>query len=46
MFHGEASFESPHKLRVGDDVLEGNAFVIATGSEIVAHYLAETSKDA
>jgi pyruvate/2-oxoglutarate dehydrogenase complex dihydrolipoamide dehydrogenase (E3) component len=35
VFHGEASFESPHKLRVGDDVLEGNAFVIATGSTIV-----------
>jgi pyruvate/2-oxoglutarate dehydrogenase complex dihydrolipoamide dehydrogenase (E3) component len=35
VFHGEASFESPHKLRVGDDVLEGKAFVIATGSTIV-----------
>jgi pyruvate/2-oxoglutarate dehydrogenase complex dihydrolipoamide dehydrogenase (E3) component len=35
VFHGEASFESPHKLRVGDDVLEGKSFVIATGSTIV-----------
>jgi pyruvate/2-oxoglutarate dehydrogenase complex dihydrolipoamide dehydrogenase (E3) component len=34
LFRGEASFESPHKLRVGDDVLEGKAFVIATGSTI------------
>jgi pyruvate/2-oxoglutarate dehydrogenase complex dihydrolipoamide dehydrogenase (E3) component len=35
VFHGEASFESPHKLRVGDDVLEGKTFVIATGSIIM-----------
>ena len=35
VFHGAASFESPHKLRVGDDVLEGKAFVIGTGSTIV-----------
>jgi pyruvate/2-oxoglutarate dehydrogenase complex dihydrolipoamide dehydrogenase (E3) component len=35
VFHGEASFESPHKLRVGADVLEGKSFVIATGSSIV-----------
>jgi pyruvate/2-oxoglutarate dehydrogenase complex dihydrolipoamide dehydrogenase (E3) component len=35
VFNGEASFESPHKLRVGDDVLEGKSFVIATGSSIV-----------
>ncbi len=34
VFHGEASFESPHKLRVGDDVLEGKSFVVATGSTI------------
>lgn len=34
VFHGAASFESPHKLRVGDDVLEGKSFVIATGSTI------------
>jgi pyruvate/2-oxoglutarate dehydrogenase complex dihydrolipoamide dehydrogenase (E3) component len=35
VFHGEAAFESPHRLRVGDDVLEGKSFVIATGSSIV-----------
>ena len=35
VFHGEATFESPHKLRVGDDVIEGKAFVVATGSSIV-----------
>ncbi len=34
VFHGEASFESPHRVRVGDDVLEGKAFVIASGSVI------------
>ena len=34
VFHGAAAFESPHKLRVGDDVLEGKAFVVATGSTI------------
>jgi pyruvate/2-oxoglutarate dehydrogenase complex dihydrolipoamide dehydrogenase (E3) component len=34
VFHGTAAFESPHRLRVGDDVLEGKAFVIATGSSI------------
>ena len=34
VFRGEASFVSPHKLRVGDDVLEAKAFVIATGSTI------------
>jgi pyruvate/2-oxoglutarate dehydrogenase complex dihydrolipoamide dehydrogenase (E3) component len=34
VFHGAAAFESPHKLRVGDDVLEGKAFVVATGSVI------------
>lgn len=33
-FTGEATFESPHRLRVGGDVLEGKAFVIATGSSI------------
>jgi pyruvate/2-oxoglutarate dehydrogenase complex dihydrolipoamide dehydrogenase (E3) component len=45
LFRGAASFESPHRLRVGDDVLEGKAFVIATGSEIappVVPGLAET----
>ena len=45
LFRGEASFESPHRLRVGNDVLEGKAFVIATGSEIappVVPGLAET----
>ena len=35
VFHGEATFESPHKLRVGNDVIEGKAFVVATGSSIV-----------
>ncbi|HEY5349625.1 MAG TPA: FAD-dependent oxidoreductase [Candidatus Lustribacter sp.] len=35
VFHGAAAFESPHKVRVGDDVLEGKAFVVATGSTIV-----------
>jgi pyruvate/2-oxoglutarate dehydrogenase complex dihydrolipoamide dehydrogenase (E3) component len=35
VFHGEAAFESPHRLRVGDEVLEGKSFVIATGSTIV-----------
>jgi len=35
LFSGQASFESPHRLRVGDDVLEANAFVIATGSSIM-----------
>jgi pyruvate/2-oxoglutarate dehydrogenase complex dihydrolipoamide dehydrogenase (E3) component len=34
VFRGEARFESPHRIRVGDDVLEGKAFVIATGSVI------------
>ena len=32
LFHGAATFESPHRLRVGDDVFEANAFVIGTGS--------------
>lgn len=36
VFRGTAAFESPHKLRVGDDVLEGKAFVIATGSTIAS----------
>jgi pyruvate/2-oxoglutarate dehydrogenase complex dihydrolipoamide dehydrogenase (E3) component len=35
LFNGVATFESPHKLRVGDDVLEGKAFVIATGSTVI-----------
>jgi pyruvate/2-oxoglutarate dehydrogenase complex dihydrolipoamide dehydrogenase (E3) component len=35
VFHGEAAFESPHKLRVGADLIEGKTFVVATGSEIV-----------
>lgn len=34
LFTGAAAFESPHKLRVGDAVLEAKAFVIATGSTI------------
>jgi pyruvate/2-oxoglutarate dehydrogenase complex dihydrolipoamide dehydrogenase (E3) component len=35
VFHGEARFESPHRLRVGDDVvLEAKNFVIGTGSTI------------
>jgi pyruvate/2-oxoglutarate dehydrogenase complex dihydrolipoamide dehydrogenase (E3) component len=35
LYEGLASFESPHRLRVGDDVvLEGKNFVIATGSVI------------
>jgi pyruvate/2-oxoglutarate dehydrogenase complex dihydrolipoamide dehydrogenase (E3) component len=34
LFRGDAAFESAHRLRVGEDVLEGKAFVIATGSEI------------
>jgi pyruvate/2-oxoglutarate dehydrogenase complex dihydrolipoamide dehydrogenase (E3) component len=34
LFMGQARFESPHRLRVGDDVLTANAFVIATGSTI------------
>ncbi len=32
--HGEARFESPTTLRVGDELLEGRRFVIATGSGI------------
>ena len=35
LFTGDAVFESPHKLRVGDDILEGKAFVIGTGSSIM-----------
>jgi pyruvate/2-oxoglutarate dehydrogenase complex dihydrolipoamide dehydrogenase (E3) component len=35
LFTGEASFESPHRLRVGNDVIEGKSFVIATGSSIM-----------
>ena len=31
VFSGQATFESPHRLRVGDDVLEAKHFVIATG---------------
>ncbi len=34
VFSGEARFESPHRLRVGDDVLEAKSFVIGTGSTI------------
>jgi pyruvate/2-oxoglutarate dehydrogenase complex dihydrolipoamide dehydrogenase (E3) component len=33
-FHGEARFESPTTLRVGDEVLYAPRFVIATGSRI------------
>jgi pyruvate/2-oxoglutarate dehydrogenase complex dihydrolipoamide dehydrogenase (E3) component len=32
VFTGDATFESPHRLRVGDDVLEAKHFVIGTGS--------------
>jgi pyruvate/2-oxoglutarate dehydrogenase complex dihydrolipoamide dehydrogenase (E3) component len=35
IFTGEASFESPHRLRVGKDTIEGKAFVVATGSSIM-----------
>jgi pyruvate/2-oxoglutarate dehydrogenase complex dihydrolipoamide dehydrogenase (E3) component len=34
VFAGEARFESPHRLRVGDDVLEAKHFVIGTGSVV------------
>jgi len=34
VFSGEARFESPHRLRVGDDVLEAKSFVIGTGSTV------------
>jgi len=35
LYSGLASFESPRRLRVGDDVvLEGKSFVIATGSVV------------
>jgi pyruvate/2-oxoglutarate dehydrogenase complex dihydrolipoamide dehydrogenase (E3) component len=34
VFAGEARFESPHRLRVGDDVIEAKSFVIGTGSVI------------
>ncbi len=34
VFKGEARFESPHRVRVGDDLIEAKAFVIATGSII------------
>jgi pyruvate/2-oxoglutarate dehydrogenase complex dihydrolipoamide dehydrogenase (E3) component len=34
VFAGEARFESPHRLRVGDDILEAKNFVIGTGSVI------------
>ena len=34
VFHGAAAFESPHKLRVGAEILEGKAFIVATGSTI------------
>ncbi len=35
VFAGEARFESPHRLRVGDVVLEAKNFVIGTGSTVV-----------
>jgi pyruvate/2-oxoglutarate dehydrogenase complex dihydrolipoamide dehydrogenase (E3) component len=35
LFTGEARFESPHRLRAGNELLEGKAFVIATGSTIM-----------
>jgi pyruvate/2-oxoglutarate dehydrogenase complex dihydrolipoamide dehydrogenase (E3) component len=35
VYEGRAEFESPHRLRVGDDViLEGKNFLIATGSVV------------
>jgi pyruvate/2-oxoglutarate dehydrogenase complex dihydrolipoamide dehydrogenase (E3) component len=34
VFTGEARFESPHRLRVGNDVLEAKHFVIGTGSVV------------
>ncbi len=35
LYEGQASFESPHRLRVGDDVaLEAKNFLIATGSVV------------
>lgn len=35
LYEGEARFESPHSLRVGDDVvLTAKSFIIATGSSI------------
>ncbi len=34
VFMGDAHFESPTALRVGDTVLEGGAFVIGTGSVV------------
>lgn len=34
VYMGDARFLSPHRLRVGDDVLEGKSFVVATGSTI------------
>jgi pyruvate/2-oxoglutarate dehydrogenase complex dihydrolipoamide dehydrogenase (E3) component len=34
VFTGDAHFESPHRVRVGDDLIEARAFVIGTGSSI------------
>lgn len=34
-FSGEARFESPHRLHVGDELVEAKAFIIATGSVVV-----------
>ena len=39
-FIGEAHFESPTRVRVGEEVLEAAAFVIATGSSIAPPALA------
>ncbi|MFY9856926.1 MAG: NAD(P)/FAD-dependent oxidoreductase [Exiguobacterium chiriqhucha] len=33
VYIGEASFQSPYELKVGDDLLIGKKFVIATGSQ-------------
>lgn len=33
VYIGEAMFQSPHELKVGDDLLIGKKFVIATGSK-------------
>ncbi len=34
VFTGEARFESPHRIRVGDDLIEAKHVVIATGSVV------------
>ena len=34
VFTGQARFESPHRVRVGNDLVEAKSFVIATGSSV------------